>query len=289
MSTSEINSWPGSGQGRVNEDYALADMQTACALLIDGATGLTKCNLVEGTSDAAWYAKHLASSAIAELGNPDTSIARALEVAGKAIAESYLALPGGHDLERIDYPNGSLAVFRWQGDHVEMGTLGDCVLVALMRDGTAVELFDPTLPALDQQNYERMARYAQENDATMAQARRALNPRFIENRLKMNEPGGYWAADITCRGMSHVTVRTLPASEVACLFACSDGFAAAVEMEVASSHEELARRVARGEGTRIGELLRAAEQADADLLIHHRSKISDDATYLLIHLDEVAN
>ena len=52
----ETNTWTGSGEGRHNEDFALIDQDGSSAVLVDGATGLTKANLVAGTSDAAWFA-----------------------------------------------------------------------------------------------------------------------------------------------------------------------------------------------------------------------------------------
>lgn len=284
MPTSETRTWTGSGVGRFNEDYASICLDEGCAVLVDGATGLTKVNLVPGESDAAWYARHLANSLVGQLSDPSCPTVDAYVRAGNDVAEAYRRFDGAMDLARIDEPNGSVASLRWQGERVEVSLLGDCTAVALMRDGIATVLQDDTLTKLDEENYARMFAYATEHDTTMAEARKALNPRFIENRLKMNEPGGYWAADISCRGMAQVQSWYFAYDDVAALFACSDGYAAAVDMGVVADAGGLASRVASGEGQSLGEALREAEQEDAGCWRVHRSKTSDDATYVLIRL-----
>lgn len=282
VTRTETQTWAGSGEGRVNEDYALIDAEGGFAVIVDGATGLTKVNLVTGESDASWFARTLTQALCKLLAQPTIATAEALERAGAKVAEAYLQLPGADATARIDQPNGSLAVLRWNQGVTEVTLLGDCTAVVLLQDGTARVLHDDTLTKLDDENYERMYRYATEHGATMTQARKALNPRFIENRLKMNEPGGYWAADISCRGMGHAQSTCFVQDDVAALFACSDGFTAAVDMGVVSGADELARQLAAGRGELVGKRLREAELLDADCWHVHRSKTSDDATYAVV-------
>lgn len=281
----ETNTWTGSGVGRFNEDCALVVPQGKCAALVDGATGLTKVNLVPGESDAAWYARHLCRALAAGVNGTAQDVASIYQTAGHQVAAAYQRFDGASELARIDEPNGSVAVLRWDGDVVKASILGDCTVVVGFADGTCAVLYDDTLTKLDNQNYARMYAYATEHGATMAEARKALNPRFIENRLKMNEPGGYWAADISCRGMGQATEQTFPRAKVSWVFACTDGYANAVDMGVVASFEELACAVAAGRGVQVGEQLRAAETEDAGCWRVHRSKTSDDATYLIVWLD----
>lgn len=277
--TWETGTWTGSGEGRRNEDFALVSPAGRCAVLVDGATGLTKVNLVPGESDAAWYARTLTQHLLARLADPTVSTTDALVAAGTAAAEAYRLYPGATELSRIDEPNGSLAVVRWDDTTLEVSMLGDCTAAVTLRDGRVHAIHDDTLTKLDDENYARMYAYATAHDTTMAIARRALNDRFIENRLKMNEPDGYWAADISCRGMDHALTYTFPLADVASVCACSDGYADAVTMEVCGTVAELAARVAAGEGAQVADELRRAETADAGCWRHHRSKTSDDATY----------
>lgn len=281
----ETNTWTGSGVGRFNEDYALVSCKGRCAALVDGATGLTKVNLVPGESDAAWYARHLCRALVAGAADASRDVASLYERAGREVADAYRRFDGAAELERIDEPNGSVAVLRWDDESLRASILGDCTVVVGLSDGTCELLYDDTLTKLDNENYERMFAYATERGATMAEARRALNPRFIENRLKMNEPGGYWAADISCRGMGQAAERTFPRTKVSWVFACTDGYANAVDMGVMEGFEELAHAVAAGRGAQVGERLRAAETEDAGCWRVHRSKTSDDATYLIVWLD----
>ena len=281
----ESNTWTGSGEGRINEDFALVEPAGLCAVLVDGATGLTKANVVAGESDAAWFARNLTRELVAGLSDPVATAEEVFPAAGARVAARFRCIPGASELQRIDEPNGSVAALRWTQGSATIALLGDCTVVALMADGSTHVFHDDTLTKLDDLNYERMYAWATERGATMAEARRALNPRFVENRLKMNEPGGYWAADISCRGMTHLLTYTLPLEGVAGLFACSDGYAAAVDMGVVTDAGELARHVAAGQGPAVGEELRAAERADAGCWRVHRSKTSDDATYLYVGFD----
>ena len=284
----ETNTWTGSGVGRYNEDYALADLAHGCVVLVDGATGLTKANLVTGESDASWYARSLCKAIVSRLHfgtvRDGEQIRASLLAAGEEVAAAYRSLPGAADLARIDEPNGSLAVLVWDSHRASVTLLGDCTAVVGLCDGSCRTLHDDTLTQLDGKNYARMFAYAIEHGTTMAEARRALNPRFIENRLKMNEPGGYWAADISCRGMVHATTVSFATDEVAWLFACSDGYAAAVDMGVLADAAELGRAVAAGQGVAVGDRLRAAELDDAGCWRVHRSKTSDDATYAFVRI-----
>lgn len=281
----QTRSWVGSGLGRQNEDYACVDVEARCAVLVDGATGLTGINLVEGQSDAAWYARSLATEAFRRMvGDAELSGSAALGLSGHEVAESYLSLTGSRELTAADRPNGSAAVLRWDDESVEVTMLGDCTAVVLLANGEASVVHDGTLDALDQANYRLMHQYAVSEGTTMAEARRALNDCFVSNRLLLNEKGGYWAADVSCRGFGHELVRSYPTNEVSDVLLCSDGFVAAVEMGVVSGLAELARIVADGGGEELGRALRAAEQKDSGLWRHPRSKISDDATYVLVSL-----
>lgn len=280
----ETHTWTGSGEGRYNEDYAAVDGEHGCAVVVDGATGLTKINLVAGESDAAWYARNLALGLCDLLPRYFEDPRQALLRAGESVARAYRRFEGAKELQRIDQPNGSVAAFVWDDARVKLVLLGDCTAAVQHRDGEVVAFHDDTLTRLDNQNYQRMLSYAQSHGASMAEARRALNDRFIENRLKMNQPGGYWAADISCDGMLHADVLEFDARDVVAVFACSDGYAAAQDMGVMSDASELARHVMAGEGVALGELLRAAEHADQGCWQVPRSKTSDDATFLFAEL-----
>lgn len=278
LENSEIRSWTGSGHARHNEDYACIHESSGTMVLIDGATGLTKANIVVGTSDAAWYAQRLAERCALYLGM-DVRLQDALRRAGSEVAEEYLAFPGAETLQRIDMPNGSLAAARWSGANLEIAMLGDCYAVVETLDGTWELIHDDTLDKLDQLNYDRMYDYATSRKVSMAEARIALNDCFKANRLRMNEENGYWAADISCRGFGHELTKTFVRGSVRSVFVCTDGYAAAVAMGVAKDVVSIAQGVARGEGERIGELLRKAERKDKLCLRVPRSKPSDDATY----------
>jgi len=278
---SEVRSWTGSGEGRINEDYAMVDLDACCAMLVDGATGLTKANLVEGITDAAWYAQQLTTATIAHM-RQGLSACEALYAAGTDVAQAYLRLRGASELSREDLPNGSVAILCWDDSMLRVVMLGDCTAVVGMRQGESHVVHDATLDALDQQSYACMYEYATIHGTSMKKARAAVNDQFIKNRLTMNEPGGYWAADITCRGFGHELVQEFALQDVRYAFVCSDGYVAAVDMGVIASAANLGDAVARGEGPRMGERLRAAEQADKGCWRVHRSKISDDATYALV-------
>ena len=277
------NTWTGSGVGRINEDYAFLTSLQGCAVLVDGATGLTKANVVAGESDAAWYARTLTERLLVRPCGPQVAMADAVFRGwGAGGRKPSAPFPGATELARIDEPNGSVVALRWQGDQVQVGLLGDCTAVVTMRDGSTPSFHDDTLTKLDDQNYERMYAYATERGTTMAEARKALNPRFIENRLKMNEPGGYWAADVSCRGMAHVLCHAFRLAGSWGFLPASDGYAHAVDMGVVRRAGSWPAAWRPGEGRPWARSLREAEALDAGCWRVHRSKTSDDATYRLI-------
>ena len=278
----EARTWPGSGDGRCNEDSARIDLESGCGVLVDGATGLSKSHLTEMASDAAWYAQTLVKETLSELADQGQAIGAALLAAGTRVARAYMSLPGAERAERIDYPNGSLAAVRWNADRLELASLGDASSVVVMKGGAHIVLHDSTLDALDKINYERMFRHAKEHGTSMREARKVLNDRFVEHRLLMNERDGYWAVDVTCRGYGHEWCLEVPRSQVQCVVMCSDGFAAAVDMGVVANLAELADVVMAGDGERLGGDLRSAELEDKECWRVHRSKTSDDATYAAV-------
>ena len=89
----ETGTWVGSGEGRRNEDFALVAPAGRCAVLVDGATGLTKVNLVPGESDAAWYARTLAQHLVARLADPACATTDALVAAQPRHTTSFPARP----------------------------------------------------------------------------------------------------------------------------------------------------------------------------------------------------
>ena len=282
MTSAEARTWPGSGAGRCNEDSARVDLESGCGVLVDGATGLSKSHLTGAESDAAWYSQALVRESLIELADQSQALGEALRAAGTRVARSYMSLPGAKDAERIDYPNGSLTAVRWDEDRLELASLGDASSVVVMKSGAHVVLHDATLDTLDKLNYERMFRHATEHGTSMREARKALNDRFVEHRLLMNERDGYWAVDVTCRGYGHEWRLEVPCSQVRGVVMCSDGFAAAVDMGVVGDLGELADLVMAGEGERLGRDLRVAELKDEGCWRVHRSKTSDDATYAAI-------
>ena len=101
LANCETHTWTGSGVGRVNEDYALFDERLGCAVLVDGATGLTKANIVPGTSDAAWYARTLSERLLVHLADPKTTMTDAFVAAGREAAEAFRTIPGAEKLARM--------------------------------------------------------------------------------------------------------------------------------------------------------------------------------------------
>src|ERR1700730_14691534 len=114
------------GVGRFNEDRSFIDGSIAC--VIDGATGLGVSHF-ETTSDAAWFAEHLAHALRATVMQTN-SLTEALDQALDKVMELVRQqnIPWTENVETFMLPSATIAIARVRNKELEFLVLGDCYI-----------------------------------------------------------------------------------------------------------------------------------------------------------------
>lgn len=199
---------------------------------IDGASGLTGSHIMEAGSDAAWFAAGVRDGLMRafaeESDRPTQDILR--EVIGELRQEYETRIKTLGWTEPPDMPSACLAIFREMGEDVEFFGLGDCIGVAQLQDGTLWSSCDVMLPALDNTVIEQMKKIHTEQGVSIFEAREQCNDLLLENRMKMNRPGGYWILETSGAGLPHARVQRWKKQELRAVSTFSDGFAQLTEV-----------------------------------------------------------
>jgi len=102
-----------------------------------------------------------------------------------------------------------IAMARQTGDVVELGTIGDCGAIILLRCGSVISIRDDRLSELDH-----------EVDAVRGEE---AQRRRLRNRASLNTPGGYWAFAARTEAADHILTRRINLDEVEKIILYTDG------------------------------------------------------------------
>ncbi|GAB5508275.1 MAG: hypothetical protein Rhirs2KO_34380 [Rhizobiaceae bacterium] len=276
---------PGSPQ-RPNED---ASGWTAdAAFVIDGATGLGPGILVgNDNSDAAWLAAFAAlnMTAMLERGHATDEIVRGINtLVGRIVGAMTSEPPHGWQL-----PVAGFQMLRAEDGRLVTSGLGDCTLFVADTEGNATT----TSPhpsrgaenALAAAMIERAGGLSKlavaDRDAATVEALRASRARF-------NTPGGpLWTLGAAPDAADHIASATLTPALPATALLASDGFAALVDTYRRYDAAGLVAAARdRGLDELGSELRRIEHEQDPEGQAFPRMKISDDATALLISIQQ---
>ena len=251
---------------------------------LDGASGLTGENLMDGGSDAAWFAQGVRDGLCRALDGGDCrSTGEILREILQGLAEEYAAR--ARTLGRTppkDSPSAGIALFReWPDGRVELFALGDCVAAARTAQGHLFWSCDKALPALDGKVVAQMEAMHREKGISVLEAREACGELLLRNRMLRNTPGGYWILDPSGVGVDHARVQVWAPGELESISAFSDGFAQlsapfGLYADYGQIHEALVR-------TPLGQMLERlyeAQEADPEGNRFPRFKFRDDASAL---------
>ncbi|WP_199921597.1 protein phosphatase 2C domain-containing protein [Intrasporangium calvum] len=256
------------GSGRTNQDRYITGPNFAAVL--DGASDFTE----EGPErDGGWYAQALGAK-LREL----------------LIAESEMGIPqlveraiGGvaseHDLRPNTSPTSTIALARWDDEHVETYVLGDSTVAIIHPDGSEDAYSDDRLASigghLRRAYRERLAAGSGFDDEHL----RLLASLQAEQAKWRNREDGYWIAGATSTAASRGIVQSLEWPDVSRIAIASDGAAAAVsKYRLFASWAALAGLDAQ----EVLVAVEAHESRDGDGTAWARSKRHDDKTLLLL-------
>jgi hypothetical protein len=258
------------------------------AWVLDGVTGINDRALLPGPTDAAWFVAQVQEALPTLLStSPDMPAA---ELVGALVEQleqrqsaAWLDARGADGRET---PAASFALVRLIGAEIEVLRLGDCLVLLEAADGTVTVMDHPVLATIEAETRDALLALRARGITDPKQAFTAMMPRLRAQRARRNLPDGYGvlAAEQSCLPMLHVD--RIPAHTVRRMLLASDGYYRLVDHYNAASDAELVRRTEELGADAMLEQLRAIEAADPLATRYPRLKIADDATALLIGVDQ---
>lgn len=268
--------------GQVNEDRWGAGGRAAWVL--DGATGLAETRVLPGPSDASWLVDRVDAglrqrAAGAEL--PAQKLRPIIAQARDAFAREALR----PDAPAMDMPCGAVAMLRLDEDEAELSSLGDCRIVGPDIAGTVRSFGTSKVTAFDARLDDEVVRLQAEG-LNQAEIWRRLLPMTRNHRGLMNLPRGYWNLDLSGRGLDHIEIERWPAPSGAAFLLLSDGFYRLVDTYRCYTYPTLLATAESHGLAPIGRELRAIEDGDPECRRHPRLKPRDDATAVLLRVEQ---
>lgn len=275
------------GPGRVNEDRA-GTAETA-AWVLDGTTGLSARRLLPGPSDAAWFVETV-DRLLGRLAGTDAEIPGLLRQVIREARHEFRAAALGQEGGDLERPAASLTLARCRHDgRLELGNVGDCRILLRDRRGAVTAFGSSPVSELDRGVVAELIRLRAGGVASYAAAWELLVDVIRRNRELANRKGGYWVLDLTDRWLTQVQCRLLDWEPGAHLLLLSDGFYRLVDTFGFYTEQELfetALEPGLGGLQGLAGQLRLAEREDPECVRYPRIKVHDDATALLVRLED---
>lgn len=279
-------SLPGSPQ-RPNEDAS--GWTDSAAFVIDGATGLGPGILVgDDNSDAAWLAAFAAlnMTGMLERGHATAEIVRAINtLVGRFVDCMSSEPPEGWQL-----PVAGFQMLRVEDSRLVTSGLGDCTLFVLDAAGNATAVSPQPSRGAENAIAAAMIERAgglsslavADRDAKTVETLRAARSIF-------NTQGGpLWTLGTAPDAADHVVSAALAPALPATALLASDGFAALVDTYRRYDAAGLVTAARERGVEELGRELRSIElDEDPEGRVFPRMKISDDATALLIAIEQL--
>ncbi|MCP8938267.1 protein phosphatase 2C domain-containing protein [Alsobacter sp. SYSU M60028] len=269
------------GPKHPNEDAHGATGRTAW--IIDGATGVGVGPELLPPSGAAWLARTLSDALSAhapEAAGVDDLLARASE----AITAAFASVAGAQALEAEDHPSACLGVAHLADGVLDLACIGD---VSLLHgtEGGEVHLFtDDAVAAFGGKTLEalRAVRERFPGEDPWPHVR----PQVRANRRMANQPGGYAVVHPTLPWTKLVKHLRRPVAAGDLILLSSDGFWRLVDHFDLHAPDTLVAAARERGLVALIEDLRAAEREDAEGRRAPRVKRHDDATALLLRVED---
>ncbi|MGD0190511.1 MAG: hypothetical protein ABSD74_07205 [Rhizomicrobium sp.] len=258
--------------------------ETASAVVMDGATGLGE-PLLDGESDAAWVAHFGAERLMAQMragASARDALATALHETEAAFVELRRRVPA----ETYEIPFASMMFVSLERDVMRALWFGDCAALVL-RPGESVQIVG-----------EAIARRARERDRVAALAaslgtppagkgvRETFLPALRQARNFVNADVGGWLFGPDARAADHAAQADVSAPAGTVILLVTDGFLALGSDYDRYSPEGLLDAAVRQGLKPLGYELRGMEDSDPEGARFPRFKKSDDATALLLKVEE---
>jgi hypothetical protein len=249
-------------------------------LVLDGATGLGE-RLLPGPSDAAWLARFGANRILFYIGE-GASAQEAVTAALFDADTSFAQLRRREPAERYEIPFASLMLAVAGDSAIDFIWYGDCAAIVGHADGRT-EIVGEAIEkrARESSGVKRLAETTGEAPAAVS-LREAFLPALRNARNRVNTGKGGYLFGPEVIAADHAQTQRLDVVPGAFLLLVTDGFLA-LASDYGRYDIAMLLEAAKTTGlAKLGEELRAVEDADADGRKFPRFKKSDDATALLL-------
>nr|WP_242029317.1 protein phosphatase 2C domain-containing protein [Desulfuromonas acetoxidans] len=257
------------GSGQFNEDRVL--IEDNLFGVFDGASSLVK-NLYDEKS-GAWWAAQVAAAEFACNDDDLLNLARRSNRRLRAAMEQH----GVDVADKLQRWSTSAAVFRMNGDDLEWVQTGDCLIMAIDRDGQH-RLLTPYY----NHDAETLLQWQQEPGETVDDALRRLRPQIERVRQRMNEDYGVLCGDERVESfLHHGRIRH---GEFSHVLAFSDGLFPPSSAGDDPDFEAIAERYLEDGLDGVGRWVRQQEKADPHCRQFPRFKPHDDMAAIAVCL-----
>lgn len=256
------------GSGRTNQDRYLFGPNFAAVL--DGASSFSD---EPHQQDGGWYAETLAAK-LRELltDEPEDPLPRLVEHAIDAVATE-------HDLRPATSPTSTIALARWDDEHVEIYVLGDSTVAIIHPDGSENAYSDDRMAAIGgdlRRAYRERLAAGKGFDDHHRQLLRSLQ---AEQATWRNRKDGYWISGANPEAGGHGLFRNVTIECVESLVLATDGVASGV---TSYNLFQCWRTLCEVEPESALDRVEASEMADVSGRRWPRSKTRDDKTLLIV-------
>lgn len=179
------------GDGNVIED--IGDIHSNFLWILDGATQLSKENILSKDSDAAWLVKKMNDRIKHAVNTNGVSKLNLKSILKSASAELLNSLGTDFNVNDLDYtqePSYAIAIVKIKNGMLEYLILGDCV-VLIKSENKIIRLKDDGFITSPKSIYK--------------QPRSIAKKLLLERRAKMNTGSGYWIGSLKGVGFNYAT------------------------------------------------------------------------------------
>lgn len=267
----------------INQDIFndLLDENPNLWIVADGASGLTKADHMQLTSDAAWFS-HFLCQYLALHNDESKTLSKLLEEACLCAKSQFPSCP------EIEQPSCALAILRKnESKHCfDYLVLGDCVLFLKVnskenQQPTYLKISDDRIAYFDQLAIDEMARLAKQKNETMFAQRPFVQSILIHNRNMKNKADGYAIADLSADWLNHEIAGSIPYDQLLSAALYSDGFDQLQSFLNLSDHQFGDHLFSHDANFLIDQLFNQQE-LDANCSLLPRLKKRDDTSLIVI-------
>jgi len=267
----------------INEDR-FGHSNGCFAWVIDGATDVLEERLLEGGSDAAWFAEAAHRALRTAALHPPSKLCdlpgKICEVVATQFQSAARRKPaGGHE-----HPSATAIIVHAHDGRIDYAAVGDCALIA-STGGGHIKVGLGGKEAGDRSTAEVVANFQAKNcEASPEDAKAYMWPRIRLQRARINQHDGYGALSLTPPPPHFVVSGGFEVAPGDHVLIASDGLTRLIEVYRRYEPETLLEAaVGKGLAALVAEL-RGIEMDDATCRAFPRVKARDDATGVLLRI-----